>query len=80
MRDHIKELLVGYVERHEPTYDDYLDAVLRNDLMEAFKAADNVSLGGEMFEVVQYLYQHAPMNSVGSPVKLAEWLLNKPEA
>jgi|TARA_Y100000310_G_scaffold309003_1_gene352677 hypothetical protein len=52
---------------------DFLDAVFSNDLMESFARADEQNRQ-DMFEIVSYLYNHAPMECWGSREKVKLWL------
>ena len=57
----------------------FLKAVLCNDLMTACSRADIYNKHA-MFEVVQWLYNHAPAECWGTPEKVDAWVLTKVRA
>lgn len=75
MRQDIKFSLDEYIVHRVPT-GGFLNAVLTNNLFEAFSRAD---LGNRrnMFEIVSYIYQNFPIGSYGSPKLVKEWLEGK---
>jgi hypothetical protein len=52
-------------------------AVLRNDLREVFRAADQPSLRG-LGDVLRYLHQEVPSSCWGSAATVEAWLNNAP--
>jgi hypothetical protein len=64
--------LIRYILYGVPT-GSFLQAVLSNDLMEAFGRADIFNRAG-MFSIVSFLYNHAPSQCYGSPEKYSAWL------
>ena len=54
----------------------FLQAVLENNLMEAFKRAD-VENRERMYDIVSYVYNKMPSDCWGSPKKVAAWLTQK---
>ena len=74
----IYEGLVRYVEDHCPT-GSCLQAILENDLKEAFARADE-DVGDAMWAIVAYLYNEVPSCCYGSKQKVAEWLAARGEA
>lgn len=50
-------------------------AVLSNDLMEAFKRADDVNATA-MQNYARFLYNHAPCGCFGSPAHVTDWIAN----
>ena len=52
-------------------------AVLRNDLVGAFRAADQPNLRG-LGDVLRYLHQEVPSSCWGSAAKVEAWLANSP--
>ena len=70
--DHIVPGLIDYlVDHHEPG--GFLMAVITNDLREACARADSINRH-RVFEIVSFLYNHAPSGSWGSPEKVADWI------
>lgn len=61
-----------YAEHRIPT-GGFLQAVLENDLMEAFARADETSRAN-LFEIVCFVYNELPSNCYGSKDKVREWL------
>ena len=61
-----------YVIQHEPC-GQFVMAVLKNDLQEAFGRADGNN-STHMFHVVSYCYNEIPGGCWGSPMKVAQWL------
>lgn len=66
------EALERYIEHHIPT-GGFLEAVLSNDLCQAFARADEHNCVN-LFHIAAYCYNELPRNSWGSPEKVAEWL------
>jgi hypothetical protein len=61
-----------YADDHCPT-GGFLEAVLSNDLAEAFRRADKDNRDA-MFEIVMYCYNEIPSDCWGSPEKVRSWL------
>lgn len=51
----------------------FLQAVLRNDLQDACARADDINRR-YLWNIVAWLYNHAPANCWGSPEKVAAWV------
>lgn len=66
-----------FVNRFPPGH--FLTALLSNDLMEAFGRADDVNTSN-MRRWCQFLYNHAPRGSYGSPGAVRAWLTLEREA
>jgi hypothetical protein len=58
-------------ERIEPG--GFLRAVLENDLVQALGRADAANREA-LFDIVEYLYNHAPAKCWGSPERVAAWI------
>lgn len=56
----------------------FLSSVLENDLMGALKCADDTNVNC-LRAYGMFLYNHAPMGSYGSPVKVTAWLNPVPQ-
>lgn len=69
---HMKGGIKRYIEEGTPP-GDFLEAVLSNDLKEAFSRADDINIAN-MFEWVSFLYNYAPIYCHGSKEKVAEWI------
>jgi len=63
-----------YIEHGIPP-GDFLQAVLRNDLMESMGRADEESRNG-LFNLCTFLYSHAPFDCHGSEAKYKAWVKN----
>jgi len=72
MREEIKESLWLYYNSRVPT-GGFLQAVLENNLIEAFARADEDNQSS-MFEIVKYVYNELPLICYGSPAKVKKWL------
>lgn len=70
--EHLRDGLVLYLV-HQIQPGSFMLAVLSNDLKEAFSRADETSRAG-MFELVKFLYNHAPFSAWGSPDRVQDWL------
>jgi hypothetical protein len=66
------EGIKNYVDNKIPT-GSFLRAVLENNLLEAFKRADEGNISA-MQEIVAYCYWEIPGNCWGSAEKVQEWL------
>ena len=64
--------LKRYVEHKVPT-GSFLQAVLENNLKEAFERADDINRY-KMFEIFSYCYNKIPAISWGSPERVKNWL------
>lgn len=51
----------------------FMTALLSNNLMEAFACADDEN-AANMRRWCQFLYNHAPVGSYGSPERVGNWL------
>ena len=56
----------------------FLNAVLSNNLMEAFVRADENN-AFHMKDIMMYLYNNVPFTCWGSPESITEWLYPKEE-
>jgi hypothetical protein len=65
-----------YADLHCPT-GGFLEAVLSNDLKEAFGRADEENFAA-LGEIVRYCYNEIPHCCWGSPEKVEKWLANRP--
>jgi hypothetical protein len=66
-----------YVKEGIPT-GGFLEAVLCNDLMEAFGHADMFNRE-TLYDICRYVYNELPSACHGSPEKVREWLKRKME-
>ncbi len=64
-----------YVIQHEPA-GHFVMAVLKNDLHEAFKRADENNTT-HLFHVVCYCHNEIPSSCWGSPMEVGKWLNTK---
>lgn len=71
----LKESLDAYAKDGRPT-GSFLEAVLANDLKEAFGRADNFNRWF-MFPIVKYVYNEMPSICQGSYENVRAWLANK---
>lgn len=71
------DALKRYVEHKIPT-GGFLQAVLENNLTEAFAQADSENREA-LWEIVKYVYNELPFTCWGSPQKVKEWLTVKEE-
>lgn len=71
----IKQSLDRYIQYHIPT-GGFLEAVLSNDLKEAFGRADKENRIA-LFEIVKYCYNELPSDCWGSPEKVDAWLAER---
>lgn len=78
MRPDVKWSLDNYVSQRIPT-GGFLQAVLENNLLEAFGSADSDNLR-DLQEIVQYCYWELPSSCWGSPQKVREWLSPKEDS
>ncbi len=76
MKECTKQELERYVVHRIPT-GSFLQAVLENNLMQAFARADDENIL-DMFSIVQYVYSHVPGNCYGSPAIVKAWLKERP--
>ncbi len=51
----------------------FIEAVLRNDLVESFRLADEQNLL-DMYEIVRYCHNNVPQGAWGEPAKVRGWL------
>ena len=68
----LKESIDRYVTLGVPT-GGFLEAVISNDLREAYGRADDTSLL-ILFELVSYLYRACPAGCWGSPENYRSWI------
>lgn len=73
-----KESLDRYVQSGCPT-GGFLEAVLKNDLMEAMGRAD-IDARYNLFDICVYVHNDMPAVSQGSPEKVDAWLAKHAEA
>ena len=69
--DHLRESLESYVKHGRPA-GGFLTACLANDLMEAYKRADHISMVA-MPHIVAWLYSVAPRACYGSYEAVEQW-------
>ena len=68
----IRGAVKRYIEDHiKPG--DFLQAVICNNLKEAFQKADDININ-RMFDIVKFFYWEAPGNCWGSSKKMEAWL------
>ena len=70
--EHDHDSLIQYVLRGRPV-GDFLQAVLENNLTEAFGRADDTNRRC-LFEICAWLYNEMPSNAWGSPAKYSAWI------
>lgn len=70
-----QEGLERYRDHYCPT-GSFLQAVLENNLMEAFSRADEYNKAN-MFEIVRWVYTSLPRAAWGSPEAVSEWLARR---
>lgn len=61
-----------YIDEHCPV-GGFLQAVLSNDLREAFARADDNNCRA-LFHIVAWLYNNAPSDCWGSPDRYTDWI------
>jgi hypothetical protein len=71
---HTADELARYLNEHIPP-SELVTAVLCNDFMRAFKAADDENLAA-MPVIAAYIYNEVPMAACGSPDAVESWLEN----
>lgn len=54
----------------------FLKAVLCNDLMEAYRCADDINIAN-MYAIVRHMYSNVPANAWGSMEKVHAYIKNK---
>lgn len=69
---HLQDGLRRYIERGIPP-GHFLMAVLEHDLFESMARADEASRAG-LFELVSYIYNHAPMGCHGDRRRVEAWI------
>jgi hypothetical protein len=67
-----KECIDEYVKEKYPP-GGFLTAVLENNLMEAFRRADQHNIEA-MKDIVSYVYNSVPISAHGSPEIVKKWL------
>lgn len=75
MKESVKEGIDNFVRYGVPT-GSFLQAVLENNLMEAFGRADDDNRA-DMFEIVGYVYNEVPNSAWGNPAKVKAWIEKK---
>lgn len=70
--EHLRGALWRYLAHRIPP-GGFLTAVLENNLRESFGRADENSRAG-LFNLVKFLYNHAPASCWGSPERVRTWL------
>ncbi len=70
--EHLEASLRRYAQDHRPT-GGFLEACISNDLAEAVRRADEISLGA-ISAVVAWLYNEAPAACWGSHEKAVAWV------
>ena len=75
MPDYTKDRIDAYVSDGVPP-GGFLQAVLANDLREAFGRADENNRGA-MFDIVSYCWNKIPGECWGSPEKVKAWIERK---
>ena len=70
--EHIHESIIAYVMVGQPV-GSFLTAVFENNLMEAFKCADDMNLDA-MHNIVRFIYEDVPSTCHGSPEKVKKWI------
>jgi hypothetical protein len=68
---HCRDGLQLYIERGVPT-GDFLKAILTNNLVEAYKLADDINFG-RIADYAKFLYWECPSLAWGSEEKVATW-------
>jgi hypothetical protein len=68
---HTRDTLINYIENGLPT-GSFVQAVLSNDLTEAFGRADHIN-SQHVGTIVSWLYNFAPSTCWGSDEKVREW-------
>lgn len=72
MKESTKASLDRYVKDKIPT-GDFLQAVLENNLFNAFGRADDENRK-DLREIIRYIYHELPGDCWGSPEKVKNWL------
>jgi len=72
---HIRGGMKRYVEEHVLP-GNFLQAVICNDLTEAFIRADDINIE-KMFEIVGFMYWEVPRMCWGSKEKMKKWMEKK---
>lgn len=70
--EHNHSHLIDYLAYGQPC-EDFLEAVLQNDLKMACIVADQINRF-TMWYTVEWLYNHAPITSWGSPGNYTTWI------
>ena len=73
--EHTRGEVKRYIEHGVPP-GDFLQAVLRNNLMEAFMRADDTNIA-RMFDIVSFFYNEAPIDCWGSKENIKKWIKEK---
>lgn len=71
----VREGLKNYIEHRIPT-GGFLNAVLCNNLSEAFGRADHINREC-LFQIASWIYNEAPAACWGNPSKVEKWLANE---
>jgi hypothetical protein len=70
--EHMRDAFRLYIEKGIPG-GSFTNAVLGNDLMEAFRRADDINRV-RMFDTVAFLANQAPIGCYGSPDRVKDWI------
>lgn len=73
--EHMRDGMRRYIENGIPP-GSFQRAVLSNDLMEAFKRADDVN-SAAMIDYARFLYNEAPGGCYGSPEHVKGWIAHR---
>jgi hypothetical protein len=73
---HTHAMLVSYIERGQDPLDDFMYAILSNDLKTAVHTADEINLP-MIHHIVAWLYNYAPADCQGSEKKVSNWINRK---
>ena len=72
MKQITKEDIDNYIDQGQRP-SGFVEAVLSNDLVEAFRLADEQNLQ-DMLEIVRYCHNNVPVGAWGDRVKVKGWL------
>ena len=76
--EHMIAAVLRYFNEHMLMPTDFLEAVLENNFLEAFRRADDKNLAA-MHTWAAFLYNEAPMGPYGSPEKVKAWIAQREE-
>lgn len=69
--EHIREGAQRYIEKGILP-GDFMRVVIRNNLMESFRCADDIN-AARMLDIVRFWYKEAPMDCWGSEERMIQW-------